>query len=65
MMSTMRNNQGLLISYTPDRGSIFLSRIRNSTLMRITDHHSLTVPGFCAIVRQSTRTIAILYDTVL
>jgi hypothetical protein len=27
--------------------------------------HSLTVPGFCAIVPQSTRTIAILYDSVL
>jgi hypothetical protein len=27
--------------------------------------HSLTVPGFCAIVRQSTRTIAIVYDSVL
>jgi hypothetical protein len=27
--------------------------------------HSLTVPEFCAIARQSTRTIAILYDSVL
>jgi hypothetical protein len=31
----------------------------------ITPMHSLTVPDFCAIVRQSTRTIAILYDSVL
>jgi hypothetical protein len=27
--------------------------------------HSLTVPGVCAVVRQSTRTMALLYDSVL
>jgi hypothetical protein len=27
--------------------------------------HSFTVPGFCTIVRQSTRTVAFLYDSVL
>jgi hypothetical protein len=27
--------------------------------------HSLTVPGFCAAVRQSMRTIGLLYDSVL
>jgi hypothetical protein len=31
----------------------------------IAENHSLTVPGFCAIVRQCTRTMALLYDSVL
>jgi hypothetical protein len=31
----------------------------------MTAKHTLTVPGFCAVVRQSTRTMAVLYDTVL
>jgi hypothetical protein len=44
-----------------DGGSLLQLSIAHPALGK----HSLTVPGFCAIVRQSMRTIAILYDSVL
>jgi hypothetical protein len=57
---------GDVMSTPPGRGNSTVNfGLSVGTEEGSTDGHSLTIPAFCAIVRQSTRTIAILYDSVL